>query len=136
MPESAADRLYVVNLCIPPYRYGASLLLNTLVNEAVDFMSIRTEYVVLGAGEVGVYLARKERIFRHVGSPRVFFEGQNEEPCDSDYDAKGREVGRDLEDAGIFAERKDGSCRSQHLHVALLQENSHMSAIFVLFNCA
>jgi hypothetical protein len=122
MPESAADRLHTVSLYITPSKYGMSLLLNTLVNEAVDFMSIRTEHVVLGAGEVGVHLARKERILRHVGSPRVFFEGQNEEPCDSDYDAKGREVGRDLEDASIFAERKDGSCRSQHLHVALFQE--------------
>jgi hypothetical protein len=100
---------HAVNLCITPFKYSVSLLLNTLVNKAVDFMSISTEHIVLGTGEVSVDLARKQRILGDVGPPRVFFERQNEEPCDTDYNAKGREIGRDLEDAGIFAQRKDGS---------------------------
>jgi hypothetical protein len=99
-----------ISFCMTPCEYGVSLLLNTLVNQAVNFMSISAEYIVLGAGEVSVDLARKQRILRNVGPPRVFFERQNEEPCDTNYNAKGREIGRDLEDAGIFAQRKDGSC--------------------------
>jgi hypothetical protein len=66
-----------------------SLLFNALINEAVDFVSISPEYIVLGTCEVSVYLARKQSVLRYVGPPRVFVEGENEEPCDTDYNAKG-----------------------------------------------
>jgi hypothetical protein len=62
MCESAADRLLCCYPLHNPFKYSVSLLLNTLVNKAVDFMSISAEHIVLGTGEVSVYLARKQRI--------------------------------------------------------------------------
>jgi hypothetical protein len=69
-------------------------------------MSISPEYIMLGTGKVSVHLARKQGVLGDVGSARIFFKGKNEEPCDADYNAKGREIGWELEDAGIFAQRK------------------------------
>jgi hypothetical protein len=99
----------LVSLFVISHNYIVALLFNGLINESVDFMSIGPEYIVLGTGEVSVYLARKESVFRYVGSARVFFKRKNEQPCDADYNAEGRKIGRELENAGIFAQREERS---------------------------
>lgn len=62
-------------------------------------------------------LSGKERIFRDICSPRVFVEGKYEKPRDTDYNAEGGEIRWYLQNAGIFAEREDGSFTCQRLRL-------------------
>lgn len=84
-----------------------------LVSQAVDLVSVGAEDIVFAAGEVRVDLARQEGVLRDIGAARVVVEGQDQQPCYADDDAEGGEVGRDLEDAGISAERQYRRCGGQ-----------------------
>jgi hypothetical protein len=61
-----------------------------------------------------MYLARKEGIFGNISSSRVLIKREDKQPCNTDYNTQRREVRRDLEDAGILAEREKGSFTCQH----------------------
>jgi hypothetical protein len=51
-------------------------------------------------------LARQQGILRDICIPRVFVQGQYEQPRDADNNEQRGEVRGDLEDAGIPAERQ------------------------------
>jgi hypothetical protein len=53
------------------------LLSNTLINQAVNLVSISAEYIMLGAGKVRMYLARKEGVFRDISSSRVLIKRED-----------------------------------------------------------
>lgn len=61
---------------------------------------------MLATREVGVYLARKQSIFRDVGLARVLVKRKNEQPRYANDDAQRGKVRWELENAGIPAERK------------------------------
>lgn len=52
------------------------LLLNTLINQSVDFVSVCSEYIMLGAVKVRVHLSRKQCILRDICPSRVFVQRQ------------------------------------------------------------
>jgi hypothetical protein len=89
---------------------SGNVLVDRLVGQVVDLVSVGAEYIVLTAGEVGVDLARQKGVLGNIGAAGVVVEGQDQQPDDADDDAEGGEIGRDLEHAGISAERQYRSC--------------------------
>lgn len=83
-------------------------LVGTLVYQSMDLVSVCAEDVVFAAAEVGVDLAGQQSILRDVRLARVVVQWQQKQPDDADNDAQGGQVGRDLQDAGIAAEAKNG----------------------------
>jgi hypothetical protein len=70
------------------YKDTAVLLSNTLINQSVNLVSISTEHIMLGATKVRVHLSRKEGVFRNIGPSRVFIEWEDQQPCDTNYNAQ------------------------------------------------
>ena len=64
-------------------------------------MLVGAKDILIASAKVRVHLARKKRVFRDIGSSRVLVEGQEEEPCDADYNAQKRDVRRELEDSRV-----------------------------------
>jgi hypothetical protein len=113
MSPSFCDRLVAGQLGEVLGGVSGNVLVDRLVRQVVDLVSVGAEYIVLAAGEVGVDLARQKGILGNIGAAGVVVEGQDQQPDDADDDAEGGEIGRDLEHAGISAERQYRSCGGQ-----------------------
>ncbi|OSS46628.1 hypothetical protein B5807_08353 [Epicoccum nigrum] len=84
---------------------GIPLLHRPLVQRP-HLLAICAEDIVLAAAKVRVHLARQQRVLGHIRLARVVVQRQDQQPSNADDDAQGRQVGRDLEDAGVAPERQ------------------------------
>ena len=93
MASSRCERLLHNELQASKFQYAYALC-DRLVYQTMDLMAIGSKDIVLAAGKVGMYLSRKERILRDICPPRVFVQGEYQEPSyANDYAERGK-VGR------------------------------------------
>jgi hypothetical protein len=72
-------------------------------------MLVSSEYILITPRKIRMHLARQKSVFGNVGLSGVVVEGQDEQPCYADYDAKKGEVWWEFEDFGIALEKSAGS---------------------------
>lgn len=90
MASSRCERLLHSQLRVCKFQ-SACALCDGLIYQSMDLMAIGSKDIVLAAGKVGMYLSREERILRDICPPRVFVQGEYQEPSyANDYAERGK----------------------------------------------